>query len=166
MSNLGFEAFFADDHPRLVGFLIRLGYQADVAEDAAAEAMYKVHEKWTTVEHPKAWVRTVASREAMNQSIRDTEGRKRAGESPWALQGTVPDPTRMVDTRMVRDQLLQSLPDRQREIMAWTFDGFEPTEIANALKIPPDTVRSHLRHARTKLKQLWKQLNQHTEGGA
>jgi RNA polymerase sigma factor (sigma-70 family) len=165
MSNLGFEAFFADDHPRLVGFLIMLGYPLEVAEDAAAEAMFKAHEKWAVVEHPKAWVRKVASREAMNQSIRETELRRRSAESPWLLRETGADSTRSVDARLLRDQLLQSLPDRQREIMAWTFDDFEPTEIANALEIPPDTVRSHLRHARTKLKQLWDQ-HQHTEGGA
>jgi DNA-directed RNA polymerase specialized sigma24 family protein len=134
MSNLDFEAFFADDHPRLVGFLIRLGYPLGIAEESAAETMFKAHMKWAVIEHPKAWVRKVATREAMNQSIRETEERRQSTESRWRPCKTDDDDsTRSVDARLLRDQLLQSLPDRQREVMAWTFDGFEPTEIANAL---------------------------------
>ncbi|MEV6832118.1 RNA polymerase sigma factor [Amycolatopsis sp. NPDC051102] len=167
MSNLDFEAFFADDHPRLVGFLIRLGYPLAIAEESAAETMFKAHKKWAVIEHPKAWVRKVASREAMNQSIRETEDRRRSAESSWLLHETGDDSTGSVDAQLLRDQLLQSLPgDRQREIMAWTFDGFEPTEIANALGIEPESARSSLRYARAKIKKRWDQLNQHTEGGA
>jgi DNA-binding CsgD family transcriptional regulator len=49
-------------------------------------------------------------------------------------------------------RLLAGLPPRQREVMAWTIDGYDPEEIAQLTGKNPATVRSHLRHARTSLK--------------
>ncbi|MBE1580430.1 sigma-70 family RNA polymerase sigma factor [Amycolatopsis roodepoortensis] len=167
MPGISFEAFFADDFPRLAGFLISLGYESALAEDAAAEAMYKAHENWGSIDHPGSWVRTVAKREAMNQAIRDQDGIKKAVQGGWVPPKQSPeDPPRIVEARLRRQEMLKTLPDQQREVMAWTFDGFEPIEIANALGVAPDTVRSNLRHARTKLKKLYTQQNQQAEGGA
>jgi len=36
--------------------------------------------------------------------------------------------------------------------MAWTYDGATPSEIAAALQITPEAVRSNLKKARTALK--------------
>ncbi len=161
-----FDAFFTDDFPRLTGFLITLGYGSGLAQECAAEAMIKAHEKWLELDNPRAWIRKVASNYALRQSMRDIDGVRRAVEGGWLQPATSPDPTRIVEVRMQREELLKSLPDRQREVMAWTLDGFDPTEIADALGLPPDTVRSNLRHARDKLKKQYKQLNPHSEGGA
>lgn len=167
MPGSSFDAFFADDFPRLTGFLISLGYESSLAEDAAAEAMYRAHEDWGSIEHPGAWVRTVAKREALHQATRDQNGIKKAVEGGWAPSERSPeDPPRIVEARLHRQEMLKTLPDQQREVMAWTFDGYEPIEIANALGAAPETVRSNLRHARDKLKQLWTQQNQQAEGGA
>jgi RNA polymerase sigma-70 factor (ECF subfamily) len=160
-----FETFFVDEFPRLVGFLISLGYGSALAQDCAADAMYRAHEIWCTISHPRAYVRKVATQKAARQVLRDLDGVRRAAAGGWLPPAVSPDPTHVVDARMIREQLLKALPDRQREVMAWTFDGFTPAEIAEALEIPAETVRSHLRHARQKLKTLWKQLTQH-EGGA
>jgi RNA polymerase sigma-70 factor (ECF subfamily) len=151
MPSEGFDAFFADDFPRLVGFLISLGYEPGLAQDVAAETMLKTHERWQEIEQPRA--------------MRDLDGVRRAVEGGWLSPVAGHDPTRIVEARLQREQLLKALPDRQREVMAWTFDDFEPTEIADALGLPPETVRSNLRHAREKLKQLWIEQQQQTEGG-
>jgi RNA polymerase sigma factor (sigma-70 family) len=161
-----FEVFFADDFPRLVGFLITMGYGSGLAQECAAEAMLKAHERWLDLDQPRAWVRKVASRMALQEGTRDVDGVRRAVEGGWAQATLSPDPTRIVEARLQREELLKGLPDRQREVMAWTFDGFEPTEIADALGLPPETVRSNLRHAREKLKKKFKQMNPHSEGGA
>lgn len=50
-------------------------------------------------------------------------------------------------------RLLGDLPEQQRTIIAWTYDGYRPTEIAGLLGMNPATVRSLLRDARTKLKR-------------
>jgi RNA polymerase sigma-70 factor (ECF subfamily) len=44
------------------------------------------------------------------------------------------------------------LPQRQREVMAWHYDGYSPREIADLLGVPDDAVRSSLYQARKNLK--------------
>lgn len=51
-------------------------------------------------------------------------------------------------------RLLNRLPPRQRQVMAWTYDGATPTEIAQALRITPEAVRASLKKARATLRQL------------
>jgi DNA-directed RNA polymerase specialized sigma24 family protein len=43
----------------------------------------------------------------------------------------------------------------QRQVMAWTYDGYQPNEIAVVLGKPVTTVRSLLRHARASLRQAY-----------
>ncbi len=163
-----FDAFFTDDFPKLTALLITMGHGSGIAQECAAEAMYKAHERWADLDRPRAWVRKVAIRDALKQAVRDAEGTRRAAEGGWADFATSPDPARIVEARQQRQELLKGLPDRQREVMALTLDGFEPTEIADILALSPETVRSNLRHARDKLKKKYRQMNpQHErEGGA
>jgi RNA polymerase sigma factor (sigma-70 family) len=48
---------------------------------------------------------------------------------------------------------LADLPPKQRQVMAWTIDGFSPAEIARELDVDPATVRQSLAKARKNLKQ-------------
>ena len=50
--------------------------------------------------------------------------------------------------------LLKNLPPRQRQVMAWTYDGATSTEIADTLKITTHAVRSNLYKARITLREL------------
>lgn len=163
-----FDAFFIDDFPKLTALLITLGYGSGLAQECAAEAMYKANERWAELDRPHAWVRKVAIRDAMKQVVRDAEGTRRAAEGGWAEFASSPDPARIVEARQQREELLGGLPDRQREVMALKLDGFEPTEIADILNLSPETVRSNLRHAREKLKKKYQQMKpqREREGGA
>jgi RNA polymerase sigma factor (sigma-70 family) len=49
---------------------------------------------------------------------------------------------------------LADLPPKQRQVMAWSIDGFSPAEIAGELDVDPATVRQNLAKARKNLKQL------------
>ncbi|MFE5126554.1 sigma factor-like helix-turn-helix DNA-binding protein, partial [Streptomyces sp. NPDC056669] len=42
---------------------------------------------------------------------------------------------------------------RQREVMAWTLDGYRPQEIAQIMGIAPEAARKNLERGRTLLKQ-------------
>ena len=57
------------------------------------------------------------------------------------------------DTEWVT-QLLDALPPAQREVMALAYDNFTAAEIAEQLGRNEETIRSNLRHARHRLKQL------------
>jgi RNA polymerase sigma-70 factor (ECF subfamily) len=48
-------------------------------------------------------------------------------------------------------RLLKHLPPRQRQVLAWTFDGYTPSEIAEELAINSEAVRSSLKLARRTL---------------
>jgi DNA-directed RNA polymerase specialized sigma24 family protein len=43
---------------------------------------------------------------------------------------------------------MRLLPPRQRQVLAWTFDGFKPSEIAAELGLKPEVVRANLKKAR------------------
>jgi DNA-directed RNA polymerase specialized sigma24 family protein len=44
--------------------------------------------------------------------------------------------------------LLKSLPPRQRQVLAWTLAGYTPSDIADQLGLPAETVRGNLAKAR------------------
>ncbi|MGW4526623.1 RNA polymerase sigma factor [Amycolatopsis sp. NPDC004378] len=143
----GFDAFFRADFPPLVAFLCKAGFEVETARDVAAEAMLHALEAWPTLEDPRAWVRRVAGR------LLDAAGDARAD---WTPAGDPQDDEKLaalVDQHAGLIDLLASLPGQQRMVLAWSLDGFTPTQIANALRIAPATVRSNLRHVRERLRR-------------
>jgi RNA polymerase sigma-70 factor (ECF subfamily) len=57
------------------------------------------------------------------------------------------------ETRHIFD-MVRSLPEAQRQVMAWTIDGFEPREIATATGQPVGNVRVNLHHARRAMERM------------
>ena len=49
-------------------------------------------------------------------------------------------------------EILRLLPDRQRQVMAWTYDGYTPAEIATFLSLDSGVVRASFHKARAALK--------------
>ena len=143
-----FDAFFRADFPALVAFLCKAGFEVETARDDAAEAMLHALEAWPIIEDPRAWVRRVAGR------LIDASGEARAD---WALAGDPRDDealTGLVEQHAGLIDLLAALPCKQRMVLAWSLDGFTPSQIAEALRIAPATVRSTLRHVRERLRRL------------
>jgi RNA polymerase sigma-70 factor (ECF subfamily) len=166
-----FDAFFAEEFPRVVAFLYRIFYgQAGngFVEDCAVDALLEAYSRWGKLVNPRAYIRTVAKRKLRDMILRDLDGVRRAVTGGWLAPEVSRDPTRLVEAAIEQQELLKHLPDRQREVMAWTMDDFTPQEIADELGMSPETVRSTLRHARDKLKQLYKQQldPRGNEGGA
>jgi len=65
----------------------------------------------------------------------------------------LPDPneTAVWEEQHAIIRLLAQLPPRQRQVLAWTYDGFTPEEIARELQISGEAVRQNLLRARRKL---------------
>ncbi|SEF32629.1 RNA polymerase sigma-70 factor, ECF subfamily [Amycolatopsis pretoriensis] len=141
-----FDAFFRADFPPLVAFLCKAGFEVEIARDVAVEAMLHALEAWPVPEDPRAWVRRVAGR------LLDAADDSRAD---WAADDPQDDEKLavLVDQHAGLIDLLASLPGQQRTVLAWSLDGFTPTQIANALRIAPATVRSNLRHVRERLRR-------------
>jgi RNA polymerase sigma factor (sigma-70 family) len=143
-----FEACYRNEFLPLVKFLMRLGLSDHDAADAAQSAFLEAYRCWQQIRNPRAWLRRVAPR-----------FHKRLPERP-VEDVAIGDQPRLSDSLEIREQTrrvmaaLRRLPPHQREVMAWTYDGFNPTEIAQELGYEPAAVRKNLQRARENLKRL------------
>lgn len=145
-----FRAFYREFTPQLVAWLTFQGARLPVAADITQETMIKVHQNWSAINHPRAWSRRVASR-ALARHIARIE------EDPV---DDVPEHTSLLppltnvaawEQRHEVLRVLDLLPLRQQQVMAWTLDGYTPAQIADELKITAEAVRSSLKKARRTL---------------
>lgn len=145
-----FSLFYTGQMPSLVAHLIYQGVPVRLAADLAQDAMTEAFRQWDDLDYPRAWIRTVAAR---------TWHKRRADLDHEVLHSDVPAPMPLLtdaqaETIAQRHSVLLTLNDlplAQREVMAWTVDGYQPTEIAAILGKPPATIRSLLRQARQRL---------------
>lgn len=156
-----FSAFYRAQVIRVAAFLRLQGAEWAEAADATQEAMTKAYQRWNTLTNPAAWVRTVASREFIRRRIRLGEDLVEDVPDPATCLLRENIPAAAVEHQTQEEQvqkLLAILPPRQRQVMAWTYDGYTPTEIASQLSTPdhPITtaaVRASLKLARRALAQ-------------
>jgi DNA-directed RNA polymerase specialized sigma24 family protein len=120
-----FIVFYRTQTSALVRFLVWMGARLPDAADLAQDAMLEAFNCWQTIEHPRAWIRRVASRKY---------GRRLAGtEEPVdQVDGRPLLPVRcdLTDWEQHHEiqRLLALLPPRQRQVMAWTYDGYQPRD--------------------------------------
>jgi RNA polymerase sigma factor (sigma-70 family) len=145
-----FDAFYREHLPALTAFILYLGASLADAADVAQEAMTQAYRQWGTIRHPKTWVRRVASR-VLTRRMRERR------ECPTS---DIPEPTPLLpappatavwEERHDVLKVIASLPYRQRQILAWTYDGYRPREIAEILDTNAAAVRSSLLGARVAL---------------
>jgi RNA polymerase sigma factor (sigma-70 family) len=140
-----FSAFYREHFAALVTFLMYQGARLADAQELAQETMTVAFRSWETIEHPKAWTRRVASRALIRRiaSIDDPVNELPESEALSSER----DITDWEDRHEIL-RLLRLLPPRQRQVLAWTFDGFSPAQIAAELGLKPEVVRSNLKKAR------------------
>ena len=153
-SSLAIEAAFSDFYrgfiTKLVGFLMWQGARLHDAADIAQQTMALAYQSWETIRRPEAWAHTVASR-ALARRIAsvDEDPVEQFPERTALLPASAAAGAWEEQQEILR--LLRALPSRQRQVMAWTFDGYSPAEIAEQLKITPEAVRASLQKARRTL---------------
>ena len=115
-----YEAFYREFLGRLVIFLVWMGANLSEAADIAQETMIDAYRNWASIEHPGAWAKRVASRKyARHISRVDTVA---LPESLSPLLAADLDPADWEERHDVL-RILSVLPPRQRQVMAWTYDG-------------------------------------------
>ena len=152
-----FAEFFRAEHKKLVRFVIAIGADGDEAAEIAQAAFVKAFEGWEGIRAPRAWIRRVAVNEL-------TAARRAARrETP---QATLPDAPGPLSTAIAVElteearqvlAVLQALPPRQRQVMAWIIDGFGAAEIAGELGVSPESVRQSHAKARKNLGRIYGQ---------
>ncbi len=147
-----YRDFFRKEYRSVVRFLLLIGASWEEAEDAAQEAMAVAYGRWSAIEYPAQWVRKVARRCHVKSAQRDRR-RPEIEAQVARIPQTEPDEyERLIVGHEWVLEVLRGLPPRQREILAWSLDGYQPKEIGYFLSKKPETVRSNLRAALNKVR--------------
>lgn len=152
-----FDDFFRKEYRRVVKFMMYVEAPVEIqdAEDAVSQAMAQAYARWPLLTHPASWVRKAAQRHYIKNAQADRK-RDRTETEAAHLDGLDRVPAECREEPDERSRViaaLRCLPPAQREVMALTFDGYTPAEIAKLLHQQPDNVRSNLRHARDRLRR-------------
>ena len=157
-----FARLFQYFAPRIKAMLMRKGTPEQRAEDLAQEAMMTVWRKAGQYNpegaHAAAWIFTIAR----NRRIDQIRQQHREVQGAETLVENVVDETPLADARVIatqdRDRLhnaLDGLSSEQMTVVRLSFFEDRPhPEIAKALGIPIGTVKSRLRLAMGRLRNL------------
>ncbi|MFF7895180.1 tetratricopeptide repeat protein [Streptomyces sp. NPDC007907] len=147
-----FSDFYRQSIQGLVGFLMWQGASLEVAADISQDTMASLYRSWATIEHPRTWVRRTASRALVRHiaSIEEIPAGRAPNMNP--LPGRSNTPEWEEGYKVL--ELLSQLPPRQRQILAWTLDGYTPDEISAELGVSVASLRSNLLKARRHLAAL------------
>lgn len=148
-----FEQFFLANYEAVLRVLVLTTGDRERATDATQEAFIRAYARWSKIrayESPAGWVRRVALN-ASRDSFRSDRRRRRREES---LSGQQPR-TDQYHGESSAHELLQTLPDRQREVATLFYvDDRSVAEIASILQVNEGTVKSHLSSARERLREV------------
>jgi RNA polymerase sigma-70 factor (ECF subfamily) len=138
----GFDEWFLDLHPRVLGAVQRLLASRVAAEDVVAEAFARALVRWPTVRslaHRDAWLFRVATNLALDTLRRRTVRPDRILPSADAEHVGA-------ELRMLLVPALRRLSRRQREAVVLRYVGLlSEQEVSAALGVSVETVRTHLK---------------------
>lgn len=156
-----FVALFDHFAPRIKGLLMRSNTPAPAAEELAQEALLTVWRKAAQFDRERAsasaWIFTIARNLRIDGVRREQRGQRlefEAGES--ADQPTPPDTLLLASERDRRvHAALAQLSDEQMKVVRLSFfDGKPHANIAAELELPLGTVKSRIRLAMNRLREL------------
>jgi RNA polymerase sigma factor (sigma-70 family) len=146
-----FPSCYKRELSSLVWFVMSLGADAHRAADVAQSTFAEAFPIWDRIQYPNAWLRRVAGRIYYRTLVPQ--------ETPVDVLPDRQGPLSAATEVELRDEAravlaaLADLPPKQRQVMAWSIDGFSPGEIALELDADPAAVRQSLAKARKNLKQ-------------
>lgn len=116
----------------------------------AQSAFSQAYPVWNRIRVPRAWLRTVAVRAYWRSAVPETptDG---PPELPDPASAPGATPVELGEQERLVLRALAGLPVKQRQVLAWTIDGYAPGEIAAVLGEDPAAVRQNLRRARRNL---------------
>ncbi|MDP3711141.1 MAG: SigE family RNA polymerase sigma factor [Mycobacteriales bacterium] len=135
----GFDEWVAATAPRLHRTAYLLVGDWALAQDLVQHACASTWSRWSSVESPEAYARSVMARTASAWWRRTWRG-----EVPTdVLPESVDDPWSDVDSRDAVARALRSLPSKQRAVVVLRFfDDLSEADTAAALGWPVGTVKS------------------------
>jgi len=127
---------------------------AELAQEICQRTWIKVMEKRNTYKSHgrfQSWLFTIARNLLMDEF-------RRQSRLCFEEELQLVDETASVESELTSnfDEALSQLPFLQKEALVLQLEGFGLTEIAEITQCDRETVKSRLRYAKTKLKQLWR----------
>jgi RNA polymerase sigma-70 factor (ECF subfamily) len=144
-----FDEFYRENYSR-IRRAMALGFRdSELADEITQEAFYRALRRWKRVsklERPDAWTMVVALNLGRDNSRRD---RRHRAKAPLLVRSESEDVGGQdVEDRMLVIELLESLTDRQREVLVLRYVGqLSVPEIARSLNCAEGTVKSTLHTA-------------------
>ena len=143
-----FERFFLDSCQLAVGMVAVTTGDVAAAEDAVQEAYLRAHQRWGRVgglERPELWVVKVATRIAVSSWRR----RRRETQLGRELEAEVADSIARIWTRWGLEGLS---PQQRLTVVLHHVHGLPVADVAIAAGTSTETVRTHLKRARQRLR--------------
>jgi len=158
-----FKALFGHFAPRVAAFARRLGADAQVAEDLAQDVLLTVWRRAAQFDRRRAgagtWIYTIARNRRIDMIRRearpdfDPADPGLQGEAEAAADDTLAERRREISLR----RAVVRLPEEQSRLMRLAyFEDKSHGAIAEELNIPLGTVKSRIRLAMRKLRQMLK----------
>ncbi|HET7888789.1 MAG TPA: sigma-70 family RNA polymerase sigma factor [Bradyrhizobium sp.] len=157
-----FKSLFEHFAPRIKGFMQKLGCSGDEAEEIAQNTLVSVWRKASQFDSSSsgaaAWIFTIAR----NQRIDLLRRKARGGLSGDDLLSETPDPadspelllSRVEDSVRVKTAVGRLSAEQSRVIRLSFIEERPHAEIANQLGIPLGTVKSRIRLAMNRLREI------------
>jgi RNA polymerase sigma-70 factor (ECF subfamily) len=155
-----FAALFGHFAPRVKSYMLRLGAPPPLAEELAQETLLAVWRKAGAFDAAKAapstWIFTIARNLRIDAARRERRGAPAGDPSDAPEADPTPDAAVAAAQSEGRiRQALQKLPPEQAEVVRLSFFSDKPhSEIAAELQLPLGTVKSRLRLAMARLREL------------
>lgn len=146
---LDFDRVFHQLYPSLYRYLQRLTGDADVADDIAQESFVKLLSQSLPEDEARPWLFTVATN-LVRDRVRKNSRRDRLLERATPPQALGPLPDEAAEQaeriRAVR-ATLDTLSDRDRQLLLMREEGFKYDEMAQAVGVAPSSVGTLLARA-------------------
>lgn len=149
-----FEELFRANFASLHRYLARLTGDTDVASDLAQEAFVRLLQRGALPDDPRAWLVAVAMNLLRTRHARDSR-RSRILTVVRDAQLTA-SPPRLADEQVERAEasarvrkVLDSLPERERQLLLLHTEGYSYREMASALDLTESSVGTLLSRARS-----------------
>jgi len=158
-----FGSFYDRFAPLVFSFAMRLVQERSTAEDLLQEVFLQI---WREAEKyspergtPEAWIITITRSRAIDKlrSIRRRDKSFVPMEAPSGKEydREVESGAAASEVRIMVNSALAQLPESQRKVMELAyFDGLTQSEIADRLKEPLGTVKTRMRAALGRLREL------------
>ena len=158
-----FSSLFDAQFPRLFRYLDRVSGDPELAQDVAQDAFLRLYRRGSMPDSPEAWLVSVAMNLFRNAATKHRRRRRLLSLSRAEGLQSDPAPTGEEATspgraRRVR-RALDSLSDRDRQLLLLHVEGYRYREIAAALDLNEPSVGTLLARARRAFRSAWEEAS-------